>query len=54
MISFDQEVGRRGRGGELVTSMIMILDDDYLELFWQDPRMFGIKDCVMQEFIMTE
>jgi hypothetical protein len=47
-------VGRGRRVGELVTSMIMILDDDYLELFGQDPRMFGINDCVMREFIMTE
>jgi superfamily II DNA helicase RecQ len=54
MINFDQEVGRGGRGGELVKSMIMILDHDYLELLEQDPRTFGIDDSVMREFIITE
>ena len=54
MINFDQEVGRGGRSGELVMSMIMILNDDYLELLGQDGRTFGIDDAVMREFIITE
>jgi superfamily II DNA helicase RecQ len=54
MINFDQEVGRGGRGGEIVTSTVMMLENEYMELLAQDPSMLGVDDAVMREFIITE
>jgi hypothetical protein len=54
MINFDQEVGCGGRSGELVRSLIMMVDNDYLELLGQDGGTFGIDEAVMREVIITE
>jgi superfamily II DNA/RNA helicase len=53
-INFDQEVGRRGRAGEVVTAVVIIQDKDYVELLAQEPTALPVDEAIMREFIITE
>jgi superfamily II DNA/RNA helicase len=53
MINFDQEVGRGGRGGEVVTSVILVADDDYIQLLAEEPEMLPVDERAMREFMVT-
>jgi len=52
MINFDQEVGRGGRAGEVVTSMILISNNDYIELLSDNPTSLPPDEAAMREFIV--
>ena len=54
MINFDQEVGRGGRGGEVVTSVILVGDEDFIQVLAEEPEMLAVDDCAMREFIVTD
>src|SRR6202011_6311201 len=54
MINFDQEVGRGGRAGEIVTSVVLVGDDDYIKLLAEESAMLAVDEHMMRVFIITD
>jgi len=53
-INFDQEVGRGGREGQIVDSIIVITDGDFIKSLAEDASTLPPDEAVMREFIVTE
>jgi len=53
MINFDQEVGRGGRAGEIVTSVVLVADDDYIQMLAEEPETLASDERAMREFMIT-
>src|SRR5438876_1578033 len=53
-INFDQEVGRGGREGQIVDSIIVISDGDFIKSLAEDASTLPPDEAVMREFIVTE
>jgi superfamily II DNA helicase RecQ len=53
MINFDQEVGRGGRGGERVQSLVLLSDEDEAKLRARNPATLSHDDRAMWEFLTT-
>jgi superfamily II DNA helicase RecQ len=52
MVDFDQEVGRGGRKGEVVESIIFVSDEQYEELVGMDEHAMQLDERVIREFIV--
>jgi superfamily II DNA helicase RecQ len=53
MINFDQEVGRGGRGGEMVKSLTLLSDDEALRLRERKVHTLSEDEKAMHEFLTT-
>src|SRR5436190_35647 len=53
-INFDQEVGRGGREGQVVNSIIVIRDGEFIRLLAEDTSTLPPDDAAMRELIMTD
>jgi len=52
-INFDQEVGRGGREGQIVDSIILIADGDFIRLLAEDASTLPPDEAAMRELIVT-
>ena len=52
-INFDQEVGRGGREGQSVDSIILIADGDFIRLLAEDASTLPPDEAAMRELIVT-
>jgi len=53
-INFDQEVGRGGREGQVVNSIIVIRDGEFIRLLAEDTSTLPPDDAAMRELIVTD
>ena len=53
MIDFDQEVGRGGRNGEPVESIILLSNEEFMKIKGERGELMGPDDRAMCEFIIT-
>jgi superfamily II DNA helicase RecQ len=53
MINFDQEVGRGGRGGEMVESLTLLSDDEEMKLRQRKVHTLSQDEKAMHEFLTT-
>jgi superfamily II DNA helicase RecQ len=54
MVEFEQEIGRGGRGGEIVHSLVLVGEREYDEILAQEESTLVADEAAMREFIMTK